>query len=102
MSDGTFCPQCPHPISQHSRRGNKRGARCLIESCGCLLLPPLVPDQSPPVPHVDPLPQDQRTADLAEPAARLVRMGHAEAVPYLYAAWAAGFTARDRTGKGTT
>ena len=50
-------------------------------------------------PVVEVLPQDQRRTDLAEMIEKLIRMGHAGAVPYLYAAWDAGFTAEQRKGK---
>ena len=102
LTPGTLCPQCPHPLSEHGRRGKKRGVRCLVESCAGLLIPPLVDDDQTPVLEPEPVPlaQDQREADLAEVAVRLraaVVDGHyAQVEAIARACWDAGFTAHFR------
>ena len=87
-----LCQRCGDPLCRHLR-----GVVC--EVCGTCRRPGYA---TPVPPRAAATPQDQRERDLAEPLARLVRMGHSEVVPYLYAAWDSGWTARDRSGKGAT
>ena len=63
------------------------------------LCPCCVGNEATPVPSRPvATPQDQRRTDLAEMIEKLIREGHAAVVPYLYAAWDAGFTAEQRKG----
>jgi hypothetical protein len=84
----SYCPTCHHLLGRH-RIGD---GRCLCRRCDCVNPAVMVaPEAASPI--------EAREAWLAEPAERLVRMGLADAVDYLRAAWDAGFLHAGKTSR---